>query len=124
MEMPEIFGYIATALGGGGIATLLNWRLNKKRGEAEVQGNEIDNINKVVESVYKPIIDSQNKRIADLQHEVDNLRKERAEMEQSYRAQIASLQKQITDITRALGIKAQNVARGKDGRFIQIDTAK
>lgn len=124
MEMPEIFGYIATALGGGGIATLLNWRLNKKRGEAEVQGNEIDNINKVVESVYKPIIDSQNKRIADLQHEVDNLRKERAEMEQSYRAQIASLQKQITDITRALGIKAQNVARGKDGRFIQIETTK
>lgn len=124
MEMPEIFGYIATALGGGGIATLLNWRLNKKRGEAEVQGSEIDNINKVVESVYKPIIDSQNKRIADLQHEVDNLRKERAEMEQSYRAQIASLQKQITDITRALGIRAQNVARGKDGRFIQIETTK
>lgn len=116
MEWGEIIGYAASALGGGGIASVINWRTAKRKATEEVKSDEIENIRKSVE-VYQTIINDQNKRIAELNEEVQKLRDERREMEKSYQAQIASLQRQIVEITRALGIRSkEHIKEAKESK--------
>ena len=110
MEAIELISYIGTAIGAGGLTQLFNWKINKKKAKAEVQADEIENIRKSVE-VYQTIISDQNKRIAELTEEVQTLRKEKREMEESYAKQIALLQEQIVEINRALGIRAKTAIR-------------
>lgn len=113
MDMGEIMTYVATALGAGGLTQIINWRISKRKGIAEVKSDEIDNMRKAMEDFYKPLlhhqderIAAQNVRIAELENEVKTLRDEKRAMELSYQKQIADLQQQITTITKALGIKA------------------
>ena len=129
MELGEILTYIVSALGGGGIGSVLTWKLNKRKGLAEIKTDEIENMRKAMEEFYDPLVKKQNeriaqqdKRIAELEQEIANSREERAKMEKFYQNQIASLQKQITDITKALGIKANEKLRDENtGRFIKKD---
>ena len=119
MEIGEIIGYALSALGGGGIATVFNWRINRSKAKEEVKSDALENIRKEVE-VYQTIIADQNKRIAELTQEVDALRKEKREAEIEHQRQISNLQKQIVEITKALGIKANERIRDeKTGRFIK-----
>ena len=79
---------------------------------------EIDNIKKIVDEVYKPLINQQNTRIQELEAEVKALREERTRERDSYQKQIAALQKQIVDITKALGMKANKQLRDENtGRY-------
>jgi len=59
----------------------------------------------------------QNARIAELEDEVKTLREQLTYERTEHQAQIASLQKQITEITRALGIKAARQVRNNKGQF-------
>lgn len=70
MDFGEIMTYAATALGGGGIAGLLNWRWNKRKAAAETKQDEIEVIRKTIEEVYKPTIDYQNDQIEKLRQTV------------------------------------------------------
>lgn len=70
MELGEILTYAATALGGGGIASVLNWRWNKRKAAAETKQDEIEVIRKTIEDVYKPTIDYQNSQIKELRETV------------------------------------------------------
>ena len=124
MELGEIIGYGLSALGGGGIASIFNWRINKNKAKEEVKSDEIENIRKSVE-VYQTIItdlktrnDEQAARINELTQEVDQLRKEKREAEIEHQRQIQNLQKQIVEITKALGIRANERVRDeKTGRY-------
>lgn len=127
MELGDILPYIGSALGGGGLGSLFTWRLNKRKGVAEVKSDEIENMRKAMEEFYDPLVKKQNeriaqqdKRIAELELEIKTSQEERQKMEKFYQDQIASLQKQITDITRALGIKANTQLRDENtGRFVK-----
>lgn len=124
MEIGEIIGYALSALGGGGIASIFNWRINKNKAKEEVKSDEIENIRKSVE-VYQTIItdlktrnDEQNTKINELTQEVEQLRREKREAEIEHQRQIQNLQKQIVEITKALGIKANERVRDeKTGRY-------
>ena len=70
MDFGEIMTYIGTALGGGGIASVLNWRWNKRKAAAETKQDEIEVIRKTIEEVYKPTIDYQNQQIKELRETV------------------------------------------------------
>lgn len=70
MDFGEIMTYAATALGGGGIASVLNWRWNKRKAAAETKQDEIEVIRKTIEEVYKPTIDYQNDQIEKLRQTV------------------------------------------------------
>jgi len=123
MNFEAIMGYVVTGigglLGGGGIMALFNWKENKGKAKEEVKSDALENIRKEVE-VYQTIIADQNKRIAELTQEVDALRKEKREAEIEHQRQISNLQKQIVEITKALGIKANERIRDeKTGRFIK-----
>jgi len=108
---------ILGVLGGGLITQIANWGINKKKGKNEVKAMEIDNIKEIVDSVYQPLIEQQNRRIKELELEVKELREERTRVNDEHQKEIAKLQKQILDITRALGLKATNHVRNSKGQF-------
>lgn len=120
MELGEIIGYGLTALGGGGIASIFNWRINKRKANAEVKTDELENLRKTMQDFYDPLVKKQNERISELESEVKTLRQERRDMELAYQKQIQVLQKQIVEITKALGIKTSARARDeKTGRYVK-----
>lgn len=120
MDFTEIIGYVGSAIGGGGLTALFNWRYNKKKNAADLKSDEIENMRKAMMDFYEPLVNKQNERIAELEHEVRTLREERRQMELTYQKQIEGLQKQIVEITRALGIKANNRVRDdKTGRYVK-----
>ena len=117
MELGEIITYIGTALGGGGLGWIVNWRWGRRKEAASVKSDEIETMKKAMEDFYDPLVKKQNQRIAELEKEVVTLREQLAYERTEHQAQIASLQKQITEITRALGIKAARQVRNNKGQF-------
>ena len=116
----EILGYLGAAGGGGGLTALINWRYNKKKNAADLKSDEIENIRKSLE-VYQTIISDQNKRILELNEEVQKLREDKIKMEEAYQHQLSMMQKQITELYRAMGIKANKQARNKLGQYTKND---
>lgn len=131
MDWTTIITSLITFVAGGGIFTLVTVGVQKKKMKAGVKSDEIDNMRKALEDFYNPLlkaqddrIASQNVRIAELETEVKTLRDEKHQMELSYQRQIFDLQKQITEITRALGIKANKQLRNGRGQFTAEKEAK
>ena len=117
MEIGEIIPYIITALGGGSAGWLVNWKWGRRKEAANVKSDEIETMKKAMEDFYDPLLKKQNARIAELEGEVKTLRDQLAYERTEHQKQIDSLQKQITDITRALGIKAARQVRNGKGQF-------
>ena len=117
MELGEIFPYIGTLLGGGGLGWIVNWKWGRRKEAANVKSDEIETMKKAMEDFYDPLLKKQNARIAELEGEVKTLRDQLAYERTEHQKQIDSLQKQITDITRALGIKAARQIRNGKGQF-------
>lgn len=120
MEIGEILGYIGTAVGAGGITQLVNWRWSKRKTAANVKADEIETMRKAMEDFYKPLVEQQNNRIHQLEGEVDALREQLSVERNEHRRQIEALQRQIVEITKALGIRANNKVRDdKTGRYVK-----
>ena len=117
MELGEIITYIGTAIGSGGLVQLANWKWGRRKEAASVKSDEIETMKKAMEDFYDPLLKKQNARIAELEDEVKTLREQLTYERTEHQAQIASLQKQITEITRALGIKATRQVRNNKGQF-------
>ncbi len=124
MELGEIITYIGTAIGSGGLVQLANWKWGRRKEAASAKSDEIENMRKAMEDFYDPLVKKQNARIAELEGEVKALRDQLAYERTEHQAQIdaqnkqiADLQKQITEITRALGIKAARQIRDAKGQF-------
>ena len=117
MEIGEIIPYVVTALGGGGAGWLVNWKWGRRKEAASVKSDEIETMKKAMEDFYDPLLKKQNARIAELEGEVKTLRDQLAYERNEHQKQIADLQKQITEITRALGIRAARQVRNSKGQF-------
>lgn len=117
MEVSEIIGYIVTALGGGSAGWLVNWKWGRRKEAASAKSDEIETMKKAMEDFYDPLVKKQNARIAELEGEVKSLREQLAYERNEHQKQIDALQKQITEITRALGIKASKQIRNNKGQF-------
>ena len=117
MEIGEIITYVCTALGGGGLGWVVNWKWGRRKEAANVKADEIETMKKAMEDLYDPLLKKQNARIAELEGEVKTLRDQLAYERTEHQKQIDSLQKQITEITRALGIKAARQIRNGKGQF-------
>ena len=138
-------GVLTLLFAGVNIFQFIFIRQTKKKYEAEadkakasVKSDEIDNMRKALEDFYKPLlktqderIASQNIRISELETEVKTLRDEKRQTEDRHQQEIAELrkqnadlQKQITEITRALGIKANKQLRNTLGQFTSEKEAK
>ena len=117
MDFGEIIPYIITALGGGSAGWLVNWKWGRRKEAANVKSDEIETMKKAMEDFYDPLVKKQNERIAELEDEVKTLRREKAEERAEHQKQIDSLQKQITELYRALGIRTVRQVRNGKGQF-------
>lgn len=121
MEFNEIFGYILSAIGGGGLMKIINIRSEKKKAAVEVKLDEIQAIHNTIEMVYQPIIDQQNKRIQELEGEVRELRTQLTSERKEHQKDIDLMNKRILAITNALGLKADTRLRDDNGRYKKND---
>ena len=117
MDFGEFIPYIITALGGGSAGWLVNWKWGRRKEAANVKSDEIETMKKAMEDFYDPLVKKQNERIAELEDEVKTLRREKAEERAEHQKQIDSLQKQITELYRALGIRTVRQVRNGKGQF-------
>ena len=117
MEIGEILTYVGTALGSGSLGALVNWRWGRRKEAASAKHDEIENMRKAMEEFYDPLVKKQNARIAELETEVKTLREQLSYERTEHQKQIDALQKQLTDITRALGIRANKQIRNGKGQF-------
>ena len=128
MELSDILSYVLTAIGGGGIGGVFFWQLNKRKKVAEVHNDEIENIAKTVDTVYKPMIEDLSKRIDQLNAEVAGLRAERDMERRQHDAQIkeindncekksAQMKQQLLELAAQLSKKADRAPRNAQGKF-------
>ena len=125
MDFAEIMTYVGTALGGGGIASVLNWRWNKRKAAAETKQDEIEVIRKTIEEVYKPTIDYQNQQIKELretvalqQGEITELRRKVEECSDSRddcHKMLAAMREEITRLQRSRDKRGRYAKEVRDG---------
>ncbi|MBR2747615.1 MAG: hypothetical protein IKD95_04610 [Bacteroidales bacterium] len=84
MEIGETITTVITALLSGGVGSLIGWGAKKRQEEAaaaktetEVKGDQIENLEKMVEKAYKPIIEDLTRQIKNLQGKVEKLEGEK-----------------------------------------------
>ncbi len=117
MEIGEIITYIGTALGGGGLGWIVNWKWGRRKEAASVKADEIENMKKAMEDFYDPLVKKQNERIAELEGEVKALREKLSIERDEHQAQIIALQKQVAELYKALGLKVVKQVRNSKGQF-------
>ena len=95
------------------------------KAETEVKKDQIENIEAIVEKVYKPTIDTLTKQVADLRAEVDAVRKENEELKQEnvqLRDALREIRPDIVPSKRSENAKRQ--ARGGNGQFVKQDAGE
>lgn len=128
MDFGEIMTYLGTALGGGGVATILNWRWSKRKAAAETKQDEIEVIRKTIEEVYKPTIDYQNDQIKELRETVTTQQKEITELRDMVKdcadsrdechKMLATLKDEIARLQRTRDKRGRYAKEVKDGNAV------
>ena len=138
MDIETIITAVVSALGGGGIGSFIGWRAKKRQDnadaaktEAEAKGDQIENIEKMVEKAYKPIIEDLTQRIQKLQEKVDRLEGEKDTLGERI-DELEAENRTLRNIVRELapesipsrrGLNAKSQARNADGTFAKKDPA-
>jgi len=86
MDFGEIMTYIGTALGGGGIASVLNWRWNKRKAAAETKQDEVEVVRKIIDEILQPTIERQKQELAEMNAKYDSLQKKYDLLQENYDA--------------------------------------
>lgn len=122
MEVSELLGYVFTFVGGGGLAGLINWRINKRKANAEAKQSEVTVMAQAIREVYEPLVERQQKeideangRIRDLEGQIEELKTERQTMQRDF-------EKRIQDLTKLIQATSNYPARGADGKFVKLST--
>ena len=83
MDIIQIAELVGAAVGGGWISHLFSVRSKVRqekagadKAETEVKADQIENIRKTMDEVYKPIIDDLKRQVAELRDEVRDVREE------------------------------------------------
>ena len=90
------------------------------KAETEVKADQIENIRKTMDEVYKPIIDDLKRQVSELREEVREVRQEN----QMLKDENDQLRDAIREISPDLvpsrrSVNASKQARGEDGRFVK-----
>ena len=122
MDIETIITAVVSALGGGGIGSFIGWRAKKRQDnadaaktEAEAKGDQIENIEKMVEKAYKPIIEDLTQRIQRLQEKVDLLEGEKDAQNERI-DELESENRKLRSIIRELAPDSMPSRRGENGR--------
>lgn len=122
MDIETIITAVLSALGGGGIGSFIGWRAKKRQDnaeasktEAEAKGDQIENIEKMVEKAYKPIIEDLTQRIQRLQEKVDKLEGEKDAQGERI-DELEAENRKLRSIIRELAPDSMPSRRGENGR--------
>ena len=145
MEKLDIFriivDIIAVIIAGGWLVRILTIKSRVKQGKAEAdktieeaKTNQIDNVRKIFEELYQPLIDDLEKRMGKLQDTVEavegenaELKKEVAELKEE-NSRLREENKELRDAVREIrpdvvpsrrSINASNQARNDKGQFMK-----
>ncbi len=112
-------------MGGGWISHLFSVRSKVRqekagadKAETEVKADQIENIRKTMDDVYKPIIDDLKRQVSELRDEVREVREENERLKDEndqLRDAIRELDPTIVPSRRS--VNAQRQARGANGQF-------
>lgn len=134
MDIIQIAELVGAAVGGGWISHLFSVRSKIRtekagadKAEAEVKSDQIENIEKMVEKAYKPIIEDLTTQIQKLQEKVEKLEEikdkqnERIdELEEENRKLRLAVREVNPDLVPSLrGENGKSAPRSKDGRFVK-----
>lgn len=138
MDIETIITAVVSALSGGGIGGFVGWRAKKRQDnadaaktEAEAKGDQIENIEKLVEKAYKPIIDNLTEQIEKLQRKVDDLEEvkdkqnERIDELEEENRKLRSIIRELApdSIPSRRGENGKSQARSADGKFAKKEEA-
>ena len=107
MDFESIITLIGSAVGGGGIVQLINWRASKRKAKAEAKSDEIENLRKTIDAVYLPLIKQLKTELAEVKKEAKEVRDENDQ-----------LRRELDALKRECGWR--NTNRGKDGKFASV----
>lgn len=121
----QIGELVGAAVLGGWISRVLTIRSRVRqenagagKAEAEAKASQIENIEALVEKVYKPTIEQLTNRVEKLQEEVNQLREDNNRLKDEndqLRDAIREIQPDLVPSRRS--INATNQPRGKNGQF-------
>lgn len=118
INVGEIIGYVLTFVGGGGLAAIVNWRINRKKASVEVKVDEIQALHDTIELVYEPLVTKLKERVADQDNEIASLRKQLTEEREARQREMKMMNDRILAITSALGLNTRDYIRDNLGRFV------
>ena len=134
MDIDTIITAVIGALGGGGVGSFIGWRAKKRQDEAdakkkeqEAKSDQIENIERMVEKAYKPIIEDLTEQIRRLQAKVDKLEEDKdrqderiEELEEENRALRSVLREARPDLVPSRrGQNGKKAPRSEDGKFVR-----
>lgn len=102
----DIITPILTFIVGGGLTAIFTLKYKRKQEGVKVKADEIQAMHDSIEMVYIPLINSQKDRIKELEDEVKSLREQLKEERKDRQNEIDVMNKQILQITSALGMRA------------------
>lgn len=139
MEIGEIITTVIAALGGGGLGSVIGWRAKKRqeaaaaaKTETEVKGDQIENIEKLVEKAYKPIIEDLTRQVKALQEKVEKLEREKDDQNEKIDELVAEnrqLRRIVSEacpdavIPNRRSENAKEQPRNQDGTFAKKEDA-
>lgn len=137
LQLVEVFG---AAVAASWITRILTIRARVRqeqagadKAETEVKADQIDNIERLVEKVYKPTIETLESQVKELRWEVTQLRQENARViaeneelklqNKQYRKVILELRPDLIPekLTRR-GVNGKSMPRNQDGTFAKEET--
>lgn len=129
MDFVQIAELIGSAIVGGWVSRLLTIRSRVRtenagadKAETEVKSDQIDNIRKTMEEVYKPIIDDLKRQVAELRDEVREVREENERLKDEndqLRDAIREIDPKLVPSKRSVNASRQAAERprNKNGQF-------
>lgn len=114
MDFENIITLVGSAVGGGGIVQLINWRASKRKAKAEAKSDEIENLRKTIDAVYLPLIKQLKTELAEVKKEVKEVRDENDKL----RDENDQLRRELDALKRECVWR--NTNRGKDGKFASV----
>ena len=125
MDLIQIAELVGAAVGGGWISHLFSVRSKVRqvkagadKAETEVKADQIENIRKTMDDVYKPIIDDLKRQVSELRDEVREVREENERLKDEndqLRDAIREIQPDLVPSKRS--VNAQRQTRGSNGQF-------
>jgi len=132
MDIETIITAVIGALGGGGVGSIIGWRAKKRQDEAdakkkeqEAKSDQIENIEKMMEKAYKPIIEDLTEQVQKLQKKVDELeadkdrqnRRIEEQEEEIYRLRAIIREVRPDLVQSRRGVNGKKAQRNPDGTF-------